>query len=168
MLSLWRRHDSKCAHKLKGRAYIKCQCPIWCDGEIDGERIRQSLATRDWGRAGRKLAALEDQLNAKAEGRAEPEDRRKPVSDATAMFIALHHVEPSTMRKYRRIMDRLTAFAKLHGIAFIDQFTLDHLDEYKLTDDSAPCSGRKNCSCCERSLSSAWTATGSKRVRPRR
>jgi integrase/recombinase XerC len=112
---------------------MKCQCPVWCDGEIDEKRVRQSLDTRDWARAGRKLAILEDRLNATAEGQAEPEDKRKSVSDATNTFIALHDVEPSTMRKYRRIMDRLTEFANLHRIAFIDEFTLEDLGEYKLT-----------------------------------
>ena len=52
MLSLWRRHESKCPHKRKGRSFIKCQCPIWCDGELFDKRVRQSLDTRDWARAG--------------------------------------------------------------------------------------------------------------------
>jgi site-specific recombinase XerD len=60
MLSLWRRHESKCPYARKGRACIKCDCPIWCDGEIDGKRIRQSMDTRDWARATRKLASIED------------------------------------------------------------------------------------------------------------
>src|SRR5690349_9121111 len=60
MLSLWRRHESKCPHKAKGRAWIKCQCPIWCDGEIEGKRVRKSLEIRDWARATRSLARIED------------------------------------------------------------------------------------------------------------
>src|SRR5260370_5397081 len=143
MLSLWRRHELKCPHRQKGRAWTKCHCPIGCDGEIEGTRIRQSLDTRDWGRAGRKLATLEDHLNAKAEGRATPEDQRKPVSDAAALFISQRDVEPSTMRKYRRIMDRLSVFARAHGIASIDQLTLEWLDEYKLTRKLCPLSWQK-------------------------
>jgi site-specific recombinase XerD len=60
MLSLWRRHLKTCPHRSKGRLFRKCGCPIWCDGEIDGKRIRQSLDTRDWARATRRLAKLED------------------------------------------------------------------------------------------------------------
>src|SRR5215468_5727621 len=60
MLSLWRRHEAKCPHKLKGRSWIKCSCPIWCDGEIDGRRVRRSLETRDWARATRNLGEIED------------------------------------------------------------------------------------------------------------
>src|SRR3974390_3132757 len=32
-------------------AYTKCSCPIWCDGELNGERYRRSVGLRDWNRA---------------------------------------------------------------------------------------------------------------------
>lgn len=44
----------------KGWLYTKCSCPIWCDGEIDGNRIRKAMDTRDWARANRNLARFED------------------------------------------------------------------------------------------------------------
>ena len=129
MLSLWRRHESKCPHRAKGRAWMKCGCPIWCDGDYDGRRVRQSLNTRDWARAGRKLATLEDQLNRGGHAAA----RRRTVADAAALFLAQREVEPSTMKKYRRIMDRVETFAGERHIASMDNFTLDLLDEYRLT-----------------------------------
>jgi hypothetical protein len=60
MLNLYRRHLKDCAHRAKGAAYTKCNCPVWCDGELNGKRIRESLKLRDWHRAIRKLAAMED------------------------------------------------------------------------------------------------------------
>ena len=59
MLTLWRRHLNKCIHRTKGREYTKCSCPIWCDGDLNGERHRQSLKTRDWQRAIRLAERLE-------------------------------------------------------------------------------------------------------------
>ena len=60
MLALWRRHLKDCPHRIKGRAHIKCACPIWCDGEVNGKRIRKSMDTRDWARAMRNLGKIED------------------------------------------------------------------------------------------------------------
>ena len=61
MLNLYRRHLSDCKPgRKKGAAYTGCSCPIWCDGTLNGQRTRKSLETRDWQRAIRKLAAIED------------------------------------------------------------------------------------------------------------
>jgi hypothetical protein len=38
----------------------KCSCPIWCDGELNGKRHRQSLKTRDLATRNSELAAIED------------------------------------------------------------------------------------------------------------
>ncbi|HUJ93602.1 MAG TPA: tyrosine-type recombinase/integrase [Candidatus Bathyarchaeia archaeon] len=133
MLSLWRRHESKCPHKAKGRVWTKCSCPVWCDGEHSGRRVRQSLETRDWARAGRKLSDLEDRLNKEARGETEPERKRKNVSDAISIFLGQCEIEPSTMRKYRRVLNLLSAFSQSCGITFIDECDLNALDEYKLT-----------------------------------
>jgi intergrase/recombinase len=131
--SLWRRHGSKCPHKPKGRVWTKCQCPVWCDGEHSGERIRQSLGTRDWARAGRKLSDLEDRLNKEARGETEAERKRKNVVDAVAVFLGQCQIEPSSMKKYRRVLNLLSAFCQSRGITFIDECDLNGLDDYKLT-----------------------------------
>src|SRR5579864_929888 len=133
MLGLWRRHERKCPKRSKGREWTKCQCPIWCDGDHGGQRIRQSLGTRDWARAGRKLSDLEDQLNKKARGEGIPERKRKSVSDAVAVFLGQCEIEPASMKKYRRVLDFLSDFGSGRGIAFVDEWNLDALDDYRLT-----------------------------------
>ena len=60
MLSLYRRHKKDCPHRRRGRERVKCSCPIWCDGEVAGRRVRQALQTRDWQRALRRMADLEN------------------------------------------------------------------------------------------------------------
>lgn len=128
MLSLWRRHELKCPHRRKGRAWIKCQCPVWCDGELDGTRIRKSMETRDWARAGRKLADLEERTR----GKAEPERRRKAILEAVNIFLAQLSAQPSTNKKYGRILNFFSAFASARSLAFVDEWRLDDLDEYRL------------------------------------
>ena len=78
MLNLYRRHLQKCPHRAKGAAYTKCSCPVWCDGELNGKRYRHSLGTRNWGRAGLRLAKLE------APGARQP----KPIPEAIEAFHA--------------------------------------------------------------------------------
>jgi len=51
MLTIYRRHLKTCDHRNEGRAYRRCKCPIWVDGLIAGQDVRQSLKTRDWQKA---------------------------------------------------------------------------------------------------------------------
>src|SRR5580658_1794075 len=95
MLTIWRRHTKTCPHRTKGRDVLKCSCPLWADGYVDGKRIlRQSLNTRDMARARKHAVALES-----------PDAQTfKPVTDAVDAF--LEHCESeglkfSTVRKYR-------------------------------------------------------------------
>lgn len=104
MLSLYRRHTDKCPHRKKGQDYNKCNCPVWCYGQIDGnEIIRESLKTRDWARAGRRAALRES-----------PEARRhKPLADAiTAFEQHIHSLELSTQRKYGTCCVSFRIFAR--------------------------------------------------------
>jgi len=121
VLSLWRRHTAKCKYRDKGRAWTKCSCPVWIDGEVNGERIRCSAGTRDWGRAGRRAADFEAAAQA---GRA-----RKLLPEAITSFLNSCDVRESTKRKYIRVTRRvLLKFADENGIVWVDEFTLEKLD----------------------------------------
>jgi site-specific recombinase XerD len=139
MLTLYRRHRTgrkpngqpRCPHapewkdtdKPTGRAWINCKCPIWCDGELNGQEIRQSMKTRDWARAVRRLAELENQFQ---EGRA-----RKKVQEAVDSFIGQCSVEPSTPRKYKRLTRLFVGHMEQAGATYVDKITLDLLDGYR-------------------------------------
>src|SRR5262245_49750715 len=125
MLTLYRRHLEECPHLQDGRAWTKCGCPIHCDGRIKGKRVRESMDTVNWDRARRRMAELEDEL---ADGKV-----RKAVAEAAELFLSARSIEPSTGRKYRRIMERLKTFAAVRGLATVDAIGLEHLDEYRLT-----------------------------------
>ncbi len=124
MLAPWRRHTPKCPHNHKGRAYIKCACPIWADGTLNGVRFRESLKLRDWQRAIKKLAALES-----------PDAPQwKPIQDAIDGFLRHHaHLEASTLRKYKNVLNHLADFAETEGIVDLSELSIDRLDKYRST-----------------------------------
>lgn len=39
---------------------MKCSCPIWCDGELNGRRFRKSVGLRDWSRAVKRVERWEE------------------------------------------------------------------------------------------------------------
>jgi integrase/recombinase XerC len=121
MLTLYRRHESDCQHADKGTAHAKCTCPVWCDGYIDGKRVRKSLKTRDWARAKRIMAGIETDV---AEGR-----ERKTVTAAADLFIESLELAASSLRKYRHRMECLIA-AFPEG-RHVDEITLPDLDAYR-------------------------------------
>ena len=125
MLTIWRRHTKACPHRTRGRDVLKCNCPLWADGYIDGKRVlRQSLGTRDMARARKKAVALES-----------PDANIfKAVGDAVTAFI--EHCESealkySTVRKYRNTLNHLKAFCEARNIDSVDELTTDHVDAFR-------------------------------------
>lgn len=124
----------KCPHRAKGREHVKCSCPIWCDGELNGKRLRQSMKTRDWARAGRKAAALEN-----------PEaPQLKPVSEAIAAFEQhVQSLEPSTQRKYKNVLRHFGAYCEGAHLGDLADVAVDHLDAYRAKRELARTTAQK-------------------------
>jgi site-specific recombinase XerD len=156
MLTIWRRHTKSCPHRTRGRDVLKCNCPLWADGYIDGKRVlRQSLGTRDMARARKKAVALES-----------PEARTfKTVDDAVTAF--LEHCDSeglkySTVRKYRNTLNHLNAFCEARKIDSVDELTTDNLDAFRAGRALKPITGAKELEllrqfcgfCCDRKWSS--------------
>jgi hypothetical protein len=59
VLTAHRRHLQACEHAAKGWNYTLCDCPVWCDGSLNGARYTKSLKTTDWDRALRRIQMLE-------------------------------------------------------------------------------------------------------------
>jgi len=108
-----------------GRVLSKCACPLRAVGTVNGRRIRKTLDTINLEIAWRRARALEDDLDS---GKV-----RKSFPEAVENFLASRSIEPSTMRKYRRVMSRLVDFAESHHLATVDKLRLEHLDEYRLS-----------------------------------
>jgi|SRR5579862_1353238 len=125
MLTVWRRHTGECPHRDKGRNYLKCNCPVWADGYVNGKRtLRQSLETRDLARARKKAIALEF-----------PEDGVfKPPPDAVCAFLGHCQSEgltDATISKYRNPLTKLAEFCKAEEIDSLEELTTEKLDQFR-------------------------------------
>jgi integrase/recombinase XerD len=57
MLTLYRRHRAKC--KNRSRRSKSCTCPVWVQGVLDGEPVRESLDLTNWEAATKKMREWE-------------------------------------------------------------------------------------------------------------
>jgi site-specific recombinase XerD len=133
-LTIWRRHTSACG---KGRAYLKCNCPLWADGYVDGKRtLRKSLGTRDMARARKKATALES-----------PDGRvYKPVADAIANFLdqcKSEGLQYSTFRKYRNTLTKLGEFCIAHNVDSVNELDIEFLDKFRASRQLKPITSSK-------------------------
>jgi site-specific recombinase XerD len=134
MLTIWRRHTAQCPHRDKGRDYIKCTCPIWADGYVNGKRTRQSLKTRDMARARKRVANLEDPQ----------EFQQRTLAEAITAFDAhcvsdgLRH---STLRKYRNSLALLQKFCDGRALVDLTEIAVDTLDAFRASRDLSLISG---------------------------
>jgi site-specific recombinase XerD len=89
---------------------------------LDGRRYQKSLGTRDWQRAIRKLAALEDPQA----------PRLKPIPEAIAAFQShILNLERSTQRKYGNVLAQFAAFCQGTGLNDLADCRVEHLDAYR-------------------------------------
>jgi integrase len=91
MLTLYRRHRAKC--KFDGRR-AKCSCPIWVQGKLRDETVRESLDLTSW-EAAQKLIRNWEVVGRK---------NVVTLGDAYDRFIAQHVANgsmPTTMQKHR-------------------------------------------------------------------
>ncbi len=109
MLVIYRRHRPDCRHRDKGRKYLRCGCPLWCDGDLDGRRFRRSLATMDLEEAQQRLRLLEKGGVVEQVPHAEPE-----VANLARAFLAdarARQLRESTVSKYERLFRDMQEFA---------------------------------------------------------
>ena len=149
MLSLWRRHLAKCKPgQKKGRAHTGCSCPIWCDGEVDGVRVRKSMDTRDWARAIRNLGKIEDPsyglrpcvqpgCNEMVQSGRCTRHTREIQRAITAYHDTHQDTAESTKRSRRRTLRTLEEFTSARGLKTIDQIELEHLNALRAADQRA-------------------------------
>jgi hypothetical protein len=143
MLTLWRRHLAACPHRDKGRDYEKCNCPIWCDGDIEGgPRIRKSMKLRDWARAVRKRDRMEDPqyglrrcLQPGCDAQVEAgrcDGHKRGIDQAIGAYHDAHQdVGEGTKHQRKRSLSLLGDFLKGRGLKTVDQIDLDALNTFR-------------------------------------
>ena len=128
MLTAYRRHRKNCPHRSEGRKYRRCRCPIWADGWLGDQEIRESLKLRDWDKAQEKIREWE------AEGRITQEPEEITIDAACQDFIRdarARGLREPTLGKYDVLFRQLQAFARGHGFRFIRELELDALRQFR-------------------------------------
>jgi len=140
MLTIYRRHRKSCKHRAKGRKHRHCQCPIWVDGFLSGQEIRESLKVRDWQKAQEVVREWE------IEDRRGTRRMRKSLAESWQEFlvdIAARKLHESTIRKYKLLQRLITEYADKHKLHFIDEFDLSALGMFRSEWKDGPRSSAK-------------------------
>ena len=101
MLALRRRHLKSCPHR--SGAYLKCRCPLWAVGSLDGVFVRKSLDTGNLEKA--ELLRRQIEFDKKV-------IERVSVQLAGERWIAdceARQLKPPSIRKYTEVKRELTA-----------------------------------------------------------
>jgi integrase/recombinase XerD len=128
MLTIYRRHVKKCAHRAEGRKYRRCHCPIWADGFLGREEIRKSLDTRDWEKAQDIIRQWE------AEGAQPQEPEPVTIAEAWEGFIEdvkARKLEAATVYKYDLLSRQMKRFAENCGLRFLRELELPMLRKFR-------------------------------------
>lgn len=137
MMNPFRRHSKKCPHAAKGRAWRQCKCPVWVEGTLNGERIQQTLKTRDWKKAQDKIHEIE---------MAGKVMTSKTIEDAVEEFISdcrARGLGRSTLKAYRTDLQTptgssLLAFAEARGVQNVSQIDFEFLTAWRASWKLAP------------------------------
>ena len=128
MLTTYRRHVKTCAHRLDGRKYRRCRCPIWADGFLGREEVRKSLNTRVWEKAQGIIREWE------AEDERPPEPEAVTVAQAWGEFLAdakARNLREPTIYKYDLLSRQMERFAQDCGARFPREFDLPMLRKFR-------------------------------------
>lgn len=136
MLTIYRRHLKSCRHRAKGRKHRHCRCPIWVDGYLSGEEIRESLKMRDWQRAQESIREWEIE-----DRRAQHAETRVTIAEALKKYIAdaeARKLNEATLYKYRLLFRQLASFSESYQLQFLDQLDLDTLATFRASWTQGP------------------------------
>jgi site-specific recombinase XerD len=133
MLNIYRRHIRKCPNDTRDAQ--KCRCPIWCDWVTDtrgGRRVRfqQSLGLRDWQAAQLRARDMEaDGVDSYLAGDHSALTVQKAIDDFEA--DAKNNIQASTLKQYKIILAKLSAYCKGRGIVFLKQLGVVEVREFR-------------------------------------
>jgi site-specific recombinase XerD len=124
-----RRHKATCLERKRRQQHLgRCRCVLWIDGVADGQRIRESLKTRNLEKANRLLG----------ERQKSPLKRPKAVAGAIEEFLASRKdVEHGTLRNDRRVLGNLLKLCRRLEVSSMSQVSIETIDSYHRSRDIA-------------------------------
>ncbi len=143
-LTLFRWHSADCQHRPKGRRWNRCNCPVWVQGSLGGQWIKQSMNTRSWTAAS---AAVHEWEASGQIGGSKPKPDVVMISDAIAKYledVQARHLAPETIRKRRELLTgKFLPFCKAKGYMLFKQVDVDALRTFRRTWKYSPLSAMK-------------------------
>jgi len=132
-LTLYRRHGRTCPHRPKGRRWTRCNCPVWAQGSLGGQWIKDTLNTRDWSAAAATVhtweAAREIRSDATVDVPTIREALQKYFDDAEA-----RHLAKTTIQKRRELLEgKLLPYCDSKGFEQLKQLNVDALRTFRKT-----------------------------------
>jgi integrase/recombinase XerD len=132
MLTAYRRHTKDCQHRSEGRKYRRCRCPIWVDGTLRGEEVRESMHLRNWDEAQNRVRDLETATSGEVSGSSEPMRLQVAMTDFLADLERRGLVQ-ETIRKYKLLFRELNAFVADKGIRYLCELDVPGLRDFAAT-----------------------------------
>ena len=142
MLTIYRRHKKGCPHRSEGREYRRCHCPIWVDGLIGTQDVRESLHLRDWQKASETIREWE------ARGSKQEEKKADLITIAHGWErfqddLQARGLRKSTIYRYVLLQRQIAAFAATEGLTVLEQLDVDVLSRFRSTWKEGPLAASK-------------------------
>jgi integrase/recombinase XerD len=152
MLTIFRRHTARCMAKRPeyDRTYRKCKCLIHVEGKIGDRFLRESLKTRSWEQANRRVAEAEargtwEELP-EQHGTAVPahagENKRVTVAHAVAEYLQnakdQGNGEDTLRKKATTFEKQLLTWCEERGYFYIEQLGTSELRQWRSTWNMEP------------------------------
>lgn len=134
IISVWVRHDNKCAFKDKGIGFKGCKCRKHLYEHNTGKRY--SAKTRSWAKAEEVAKAKMELFNSKPESRDNNTNSEAiKINEAIEKFLvgetAREHSKDH-MEKYYLWMERMRVWCNNHSLVYLQELKLEHLQEFRL------------------------------------
>lgn len=142
MLTIYRRHQPPC--RFTSRRFRQCKCPIWVQGSLRGEYIRESLNLRAWEAASDLVRGWE------ASGQIGVVKPEIPTArEAVEKFLDdLEHGQKrkgSTIQKHKNLLEkRFLGWCESNGFRLLKQLDLDTLRQFRAQWPDSPITAQKN------------------------
>jgi integrase/recombinase XerD len=136
MLTLYRRHRKHCAHRKQARKYRRCRCPIWIQGTLAGETIRESSGGSNWQKANDLLHKWEADGSRNLVNENTLENGLITIQQAREKYLAdlvARNLQKDTISKYRYLFSQLDIYTAKNGIRFLKQLDVDTLGSFRAT-----------------------------------
>jgi site-specific recombinase XerD len=132
VLTIYRRHYSPCkfAARKEPRRYRTCHCPIWVQGSLGREYVKQALDQRSWQAAADLVRGWE------AAGRVGGQRVQVPtIAEAVEKFLAdaeARNLRPASLKKYRRLLEgQFLAYCRTRSATALHRLTVDFIRGFR-------------------------------------